>query len=334
MVGVSFLLATHSPVKSQIPFGGTRGENSGLGGKAVIAGTVHWPDGSRANRRINLTIRPQTGGDFLLSTDEDGQFVLINLTEGFYRVIIDREPDYEPVTSLVEIISGQDRLKPVYTVSLRLVDKIKLTPKPSVVKVETAGIPNKAKTFYTKALELSKAGDHRGAVEELKLAVIEDPKFMNAYNELAVQYQRLGELQKAEESALAALKIKPDAFEPLLNRGIVLFRMNRFTEADVALREVLKVNDQSAVGHFYLGRTLAKTNKYDEAESELNKAITIAPDEMKEAHRILAMLYIDKDDRAKAIASLETYLRLVPAPSDLEQLKQALAQLKLAVGKP
>ena len=45
------------------------------------------------------------------------------------------------------------------------------------------------------------------------------------------------------------------------------------------------------------------------------------------------MLYIDKDDRPKAVASLERYLRLVPSPPDAEQLRQALAQLKAAVGK-
>ena len=55
---------------------------------------------------------------------------------------------------------------------------------------------------------------------------------------------------------------------------------------------------------------------------------------MKEAHRILAMLFIDKDDRRKAIGSLETYLQLVPAAPDVVQLKQALAQLKLAAPKP
>ena len=122
--------------------------------------------------------------------------------------------------------------------------------------------------------------------------------------------------------------MKPDAFEPMLNLGIVLFRMNKYKDAETLLRDVIKLKAQSAIGHFYLGRTLIKLKNYDDAERELNLAITIGGTEMNEAHRMLAMLYIDKDDRVKAISSLETYLKLVPTAPDAEKLRDAIKQLK------
>lgn len=330
---VSLLLALAMFAAGQIPFSGTPSENSRLGGLNVIAGTVHWPDGSRADRRINVKIRPQTSGDILLLTDESGQFVVINLPAGFYNVIIDAENGFEPANQLVEIVTDGDRLKPVYTVSIRLVGKKKAEPKAAVVKAESAGIPNRAKDSYAKALELARVADHAGAVSQLKLAVAEYPKFLEAFNELGVQYQKLNDLKNAELALQAALSIKPDAFEPMLNLGVVLFRLNRFSEAETSLREVVKVRDASALGHFYLGRTLARLKNYDEAEKELNLAISLGGDEMREAHRMLGMMYIDKDDRPRAAASLEKYLLLVPAAPDAEQLRQAIAQLRAGIPK-
>ncbi len=304
-----------------------------LGGNSYVTGTVFWPSGTPINVRMGIRLKSPAAGEYITTTDNRGQFVFSGLTAGNYTVIIEGEEDFVAVAQQVEVLQSRSQIPQTYAVSIRLTDKAKVSNKPEVVSVSSAAAPKKAADYYKKALELSGEKDHKGAVEQLKLGIAAYPTFLDAYNELGVQYQRLGELAKAEQALIAALKIKPDAFEPMLNRGIVLFRMNRFGEAELVLREVLKVNERSALPHFYLGRALAKLRKYDDAETELNAAISISPDEMKEGHRILAMLYIDKDDRAKAVAALETYLRLVPSPTDAEQLKQALAQLKAAVGK-
>jgi len=330
---VVFVLLLSLPVFPQIAGGLTETTATRLGGNSYITGIVFWPSGRPLNVRMGIRLKSPTAGEIITTTDDRGQFVFSGLTAGNYSVMIDGERDFEAISQPVEVLQSRSAMPQTYSVSIRLADKAKASNKPEVVSVASGAVPKRATEFYKKAQVLSADKDHKGAVEQLKLAIAEYPDFLNAYNEMGVQYQRLGDLPKAEAALVAALKIKPDAFEPMLNRGIVLFRMNRFAEAELILLEVLKINAQSAVAHFYLGRTLAKLKKYDDAESELNAAISISPDEMKEAHRILAMLYIDKDDRPKAVAALETYLRLVPSPPDIAQLKQALAQLKAAVGK-
>ena len=105
-------------------------------------------------------------------------------------------------------------------------------------------------------------------------------------------------------------------------------------EAETVLTYAVKLKDQSAVGHFYLGRTLAKLQRFDQAEKELNASLAVDSEGMKEAHRMLAMMFIDKDEYARAIDELETYLRLVPNAPDAEKLKQAVAQLKTQTGPP
>ena len=118
-----------------------------------------------------------------------------------------------------------------------------------------------------------------------------------AFNELGVQYLKRGDLEKAGEALRSALKIEGDAFEPLMNHGILLVRANKFSEAEPELRAALRQKDQSSVGHYYLGRALAYLQRYDEAEPELITAIKLGGNEMKEAHRYLAGVYSALGDK-------------------------------------
>jgi tetratricopeptide (TPR) repeat protein len=80
---------------------------------------------------------------------------------------------------------------------------------------------------------------------------------------------RIGELQKAHKALDSALKLAPIAFAPLLNRGIVLVMLNRDKDAEPDLRAAVTQNDESAVAHFFLGRTLARLRRFPEAETNL-----------------------------------------------------------------
>jgi len=333
---VSFILVLDLAPSAicQIAGGMTETTATRFGGTNYLAGTVFWPTGQPVNVRMSIRLSSQITGDVLASTDDRGQFVFSGLTAGDYTIVIDGEKDYVPVAQHIAIIESRTRIKETYNMSIRLVEKVKPTTKPAVIDQVNLGIPKRATELYRKALDLSGANDHKGAIAQLKLAIAEYPEFLNAYNELGVQYLKTNELDKADEALVAALKIKPDAVDPLLNRGIVLFRTSRFAEAETVLSYALKLKDQSAVGHFYRGRTLAKLQRYSEAEKDLYSSIAMDGDGMKEAHRMLAMMFIDRDDYARAIDELETYLRLVPNAPDAGKLKQAVVQLKTQTGPP
>ncbi|HZI87150.1 MAG TPA: tetratricopeptide repeat protein, partial [Pyrinomonadaceae bacterium] len=171
-------------------------------------------------------------------------------------------------------------------------------------------------------------GKNKAAIDKLNQAISLHPDFMLAFNELGVQYQKVGELEKANDALQSALKISPAAFAPLVNHGIVLVRLKRYAEAEVDLRLALKENEQSAIAHFYLGRALAYLGKFDEAEKELNTAITLGGDQMKEAHRYLGAIYHARGDNTRAIAQLETYLRIAPKAEDADAVRELIKQLK------
>lgn len=300
----------------------------GLGGANSITGTVLTPSGTRLQGRVSVRLTTMTKGDRVAVTDDAGNFGFRGLTNGDYLVTIDKEKDFEPFSQNVNVFQMRGTPGQNYMLSVRLKSKAGTAPKPGVINAELAKIPKQALELYYKALELAKNGDRAGAILQLQSAIAEYPEFMLAYNEIGVQHMHLNEMEKADLSFVSALKIKPDAFEPLTNRAIVLFSLGRCAEAEPLLRNALKIKEQSAVAHYFLGQVLANLGRFDEAEPEYVSAVKLGGDEMKEAHRILAIIYRIRKDNARALVELETYLRLAPKAPDAEQLRQLVIQIK------
>jgi|SRR5215510_7706610 len=301
----------------------------GTGGNNIILGNVYQPSGQRIDRPIRVRLVTSTRGVMTTMTSDDGSFSFRRLATGQYTVVVDGEKDYQPVSESVYFVAAVRGGQPqTQMLSINLKLKSTYEYKTTVVDSRLAETPPKALDHYNKALELAKGGKNKVAIEELKLAVTEYPNFMLAYNEMGVQYLHLNDLDKAEAALQSALKIEPNGFEPLINHGIALVRLKRYKEAEPDLRAALKQKDQSAVGHFYLGRALAYMGVFEEAEKELTTAINLGGNEMVEAHRYLAGVYNGLGDRKRAIAELETYLKLSPKSNDAEQIRQLIQQLK------
>ena len=305
----------------------------GTGGKYIIQGTLLFPSGQRVDRPIKVRLYTATRGEVSTMTDTNGRFLFRRLSPGNYTIIIEGEKDYENVNEQTNIIqagrnAATSSTEEIIPVQIRLKYKAGDSVKPEVVHAELANVPKPALELYNGALKLAQEGKNKAAIEKLNQAITAHPTFMLAFNELGVQYQKVGELEKANEALQSALKISPASFAPLVNQGIVLVRMKKYAEAEVHLRAALRENDQSAIAHFYLGRALAYLGNFDDAEKELHTAVTLGGEQMKEAHRYLGAIYHARGDTAKAIAQLETYLKVAPKAEDADAVRQLIRQLK------
>jgi Flp pilus assembly protein TadD len=307
---------------------GSASTDTGLGGANSVIGTLISSTGQRILRRVSVRLRTFTRGDRVSTTDEYGNFAFRDIPPGDYVVVIDREPDFEPVSQNVSVIQPRGVPPQTFYLNIRLNLKGKAETKTGVLNAEFVNVPKPALVHYNNGVEKAKKGDHPGAIEQLKLAIKEYPAFMLAFNELGVQYLKLNKLENADEAFQSALKITPDAFAALINRGIANFTMKRYGEAVPILRKALVKNDQSAVGHYFLGQALAHQGKFEEAEKELSTAIKLGGEEMKEAHRILSIIYSARGDKKRAADELETYLRLAPTTPDAAQLRHTILRLK------
>ena len=289
---------------------------SDLGGRNAISGTVLLPAGVQPKTRIRVRLSTP-GAEVSTSTDESGKFYISGLKAGNYTLYIEPDGDLEPDIQEIEISdpssvpSGQ-----VFTVTVRLRRAAGTEARPGTVNADLAGIPKRALEYFRKGLERSSKNDDKGAVELLLKAVAEHSDFMLAHSELGVLYQKLNELEKADQHLQQALKIKPDAYEPLANRGIVLVRLKRYAEAEPVLRAALKIKETAPIVHFYLGRSLLGQKRPDDAERPFRTAYEQGGKEMAEARRALATIYLDRGENRKAMEEIEAYLAEAPAPAD------------------
>ena len=326
LFAVLFAACVIVPAEGQvfIPPGAT---DAGMGGSNAITGTV-LHSGGRLERRVAVRLQSMTKGDRTAVTDEYGNFAFRGLPPGDYTVVIDKEKDFQPFSQSVSVIQPRGFPPVTQSLSIRLTARANTDGKPGIVNADIAGVPKPALDLYNQAIELAKKGNRAEAVVKLNLAVAEHPSFTLAYNEMGVQYMRLNELTKSEDSYKSALKIDGNAFMPLVNYGILLVAQKRWIDAEPMLRKALSVKGDSAVGHYFLGQSLAYQGKFAEGEKELVRALATGGNEMNEGRRLLAILYSSRGNKSAAANELEDYLKVAPNAPDAERLRNTIKQLK------
>jgi tetratricopeptide (TPR) repeat protein len=325
LFGLGALLIGAIVADAQIGGGLNETVNSNMGGVHFITGTVFGPTGKPVNVRMRLKLVSMTRGEVIATTDDAGRFVFSRVSAGTYSIVIDREEGFEAVDQIVDVDTA--RTPQTYSVSIRLSERRGSSAKPAVLKANGATVPRRAVELYKDSLKLSAAKDHEGAIGLLKKAIQEYPEYQDALNEIGVQYMLVNDLKKAEEELTKVLGINPNAYAPLVNGAIAMFRQKKFFEAENLLLRAIKAKPDAALPYYYLGRCLTAVSRYDESESALRTAIKIGRDEMKEAHRMLADLFLKKGDYGQAVSELKLYLKVVPDAPDAVRLGEIIQQL-------
>lgn len=307
--------------RSQISTIPNSASQTGFGGAGAIDGTILGPSGRPVEIRVRVRLSSMASSDRITFTNESGNFAFIGLPEGRYVVAVDKEKDFEPVSYTVDILRNSYRL----VIRLRLKPGIEVA---GVVNAELAAVPPLARERFLKAGELIAHRDRPGAIEQLRAAIEIHPSFALAFNELGIQYIVLKEYDSALEALAAALKIRPDYFDAQLNVGVAYYRQKKFEEAEKALRAAGRLRDSTAALQYHLGMTLANLGKFEAAEKELLAAVRSGGKDMKEAHRVLSIIYGARGDAKRSLKELEAYVKLAPNAPDIEQLKTRIAQLR------
>jgi Tfp pilus assembly protein PilF len=312
----------------------------GNGGRNTIQGRIYFPSGRRADAPgILVKLESLNTAPLSIFTDTSGAFAFKNLTAGTYAIVIEGGDDYEPTRETVYIddpgsssIRGRgvtSSTPRTMTVPIYLMPRNRIpASKVGVINAVLASAPKPAADLYRAALESSRAGDHKKAVEQLKSALAVYPQFSLALNELGVQYLFLAQPDDAAATLAEAVKLSPDETTPRLNYGIALLNQNKFAASEEQLRFVVGKNDSLATAHMYLGISLARQHKLDEAEKELLVSIAKSSSDVALAHRYLGGVYWAKKDYQKAADQLELYLKLMPNAADAVRTREEIDKFR------
>ena len=327
------LLSLTSLAHSQV-LGSNRGPVGGEGSN-TIQGRVYFPSGDQRGKAIklhletNLAISNQT-----TVTDQDGVFRFNSLPPGTYTVVVEGGKEYENSRETVTIEPiGASRVSQV---------NIQLRPKIDAANAAFAGVPKPALEAYQKGTTAAQKGDSKAAVEFLNQAVTAAPNFELALSDLGSQYLKLLQWSKAEETFDALVKLKPADAGAQLNLGIALYNEGvelmgqqkfedaekKFNGSEAHLREAIRLKLPGPSAHYYLGMMLIKFKAYEEAQKELELAISNGGENLALVHKFLGGVYMSTHKNKEAANELEKYLKLEPGAPDADKIKASVKDLR------
>ena len=217
---------------------------------------------------------------------------------------------------------------------------------------------------YLNARLLHLQGDHRRALDELRLALASDDANPFLMVQLAEQYARLSDLERAEATLKKVIEKQPLYVPAQLLMGRVLYEGQRYTRARVHLNKAIKLKprevepylvltqlhlDQGQIddavkvieelgaalpgepmGYKRLGMALAERGEGVKAEKLLLRAVDRDPGDF-EAWVTLGQLY---ESRVRMLASEEAYSHALERDPENREVLLAAGRLALRQEAP
>ena len=168
--------------------------------------------------------------------------------------------------------------------------------------------------FYNLALALERMGDRTGAIVALEQAIVLDPGFAAARNQLGLIYLAGGKPRDAERQFEAALKNDPQCAECQSNLGVLYGQAGDLKRAEGLLRQAIENNPGYLEARVNLALILAGRGAFSEARQELAPALQSDPNHIK-ALTALGMVQGRSGDAA-AVETLRRVVTLDPASAE------------------
>jgi Flp pilus assembly protein TadD/predicted Zn-dependent protease with MMP-like domain len=175
-------------------------------------------------------------------------------------------------------------------------------------------------------LELAQRGSRRALARRRRNAPL-------AADLAVLEAQALNDLGRSDEALErvdAALRITSNRGDALHERGVALFDLSRFNEAKLAFEKALGIQPQDAYTHQMLGLTFEQLGDAPRADTELKRAIELAPHELsapvlisvadfqKEIDTVIESLPVERRAHVKAI---RVEIADLPDPVDLKAVQ-------------
>lgn len=183
---------------------------------------------------------------------------------------------------------------------------------------------------YLQARLLHHAGDHRGAVDALRLALATDDGHPLLLTQLGEEYARLGSLDKAERELRRAVERSPAYYPAHVLLGRVLLESGRYTRARLHLRRAVALKPREPEAYLVLAQLHLQAGAPDEAVKVVDALALALPGEAS-GYRRLGLALAERGDAARAERLLVEASRR--DPGDVEVLA-ALAKLYEGSGRP
>lgn len=170
---------------------------------------------------------------------------------------------------------------------------------------------NSPEASFILAVQYEREGDYESAEQTLLEAIQNAPEWSWPYVTLGILLARYGHdrLDEAEELLLRAVSLQPDWVRPYNSLGVVLRLQGRLDEAEAVSRQALELAPYDVAAHNNYANLLVVQGRYEEAEQHYFFAMESEPENAKPPYN-LACLFSVSGDYEQALTYLETAIAL------------------------
>lgn len=295
-----------------------------------MTGQIFLPDGDVPRQAISFDLEDedqQRRQQFF--TDSNGRFILDGLiSQRNYRIVV-RSNDTSWDATIYRFIALRNS-------SVRFtLTPLKHTAVSKAGTLSATGAAHKplqrALDLDTQALAAAKEGRSTEAETLLQQATAADPKYADAFNDLALIQLRRREYSEAEKTLRAGLQADPKSAALQSNLGAALNHLNRFSDAIAPLEEAERLDPSLAQAHVQLGAAYVETGNLPAARKELElgseqRGTQAARDAILQMY--LGELYAQTGDFKQSIAAFDLYLADAPDSANAAAVKSLVARME------
>jgi Tfp pilus assembly protein PilF len=197
------------------------------------------------------------------------------------------------------------------------------TPTAGTISAHELHVPASAVKEFNRSLKAVRSGDYQSAAEHLQKAILIDPNFVQAHNNLGASYLQLNQYENAVSEFQRAIALDGKIQESQGNLGLSFFLLRRYPEAEVASRQALQLDPQHTTARYTLGRILAAEGSSPvEAEQLLRQSAA----DFADARLPLAQLLLNRGAHEQAADELRAYVKSPDAnPASKQAVQRWLA---------
>jgi tetratricopeptide (TPR) repeat protein len=302
-------------------------------GTEQIQGRIFYPRGAKPTSRPIIKLWGISSNEITAMADQDGSFRFTHLRPDQYTLVIDAGDEYERVNETVDVTFSAHVAAQGFSAEsiMPLTYPVEIYLKPiNEASNAFANVPVPAQELFQQARESARTGDNQKAIEQLKSAISQAPKFALAYSELAAQYLKAGQTDQALAVLKEAIIAVPDDLGLRLKYGIALMNRKKYQAAEAELLRLANVKDyaDAPTAGYYLGLALMNEEKMEAAQSVFETVIKNGGEKLALAHKYLGGIYWHNKQYRPAVAELEKYLKLEPKAADAEKIRGSIKELR------
>ncbi len=160
--------------------------------------------------------------------------------------------------------------------------------------------PNYTPAYNNLATILFDSGNKEKAIKILSDALVIDPSFVVARGNRSIFYMETNQLQLALSDLEILVSTVPGDPMFLLNKGVVLKRLEREDEALIVYNELINIHPKFSSGYNNRGSIFVDQKKFDLGESDFVMAINLESDDPTGYYN-LGNLYVSQENYKAAI---------------------------------